>query len=286
MIDDRHGRPDSKVHGPLSEADGRPAAYGFAATEEGRQTIAALRRAIDREVFPLYMNASALPDADPDPYAYLGEALFRALLAEDRMAFERLERRLIEEPLPVDVLDREVVQPVAKRLGESWCDDSLDFASVTLAASRLQAALPALLRSAAKPRGEGRRTRAPAILLCRVQGDEHTLGLPLLAARFEAEGWEVAGGLALESGEALLAAVAARRFDAVGIAIGSYRGEAHLRETIEALRARSANPDLAILLGGAAVSTRPDDFEDYGADGVCVDVESALSAAGKALSEG
>lgn len=74
--------------------------------------------------------------------------------------------------MPVESLYLDLLAPAARHLGELWCADACDFASVTLALGRLQKVMHQLspaFEGDVQHREHGRRA-----LLVPVPGEQHT----------------------------------------------------------------------------------------------------------------
>jgi methanogenic corrinoid protein MtbC1 len=156
-----------------------------------------------------------------------------------------------------------LLAPAARQLGELWEDDERDFTEVTLGLAELHKILHVLpsmseLHEQYVPNGL-------SILLMPSPGDQHTLGLAMVAEFFQRDGWAVDGGtFAAADNPALL--VKAKHYDAVGFSLATGLGFNRLKECISAIR-QSVSPDkLCIIVGGPYFATNPDKVSLVGAD--------------------
>jgi methanogenic corrinoid protein MtbC1 len=115
-------------------------------------------------------------------------------------------------------------------------------------------------------------------------GEQHALGLGMVADHFRRDGWEVcmatcptkADGSA---GEDPLRRVHDEWFDVIGMSVGSARNVAAARDQISALRRRSRNRAVGVLIGGAQAQSDPGLREAVGADAVAGGAAGAPAAA-------
>ncbi len=167
----------------------------------------------------------------------------------------------------------------ARDLGQSWDRDEMNFLDVTIAMERLQS----LVRQYSEARPDAQCDDDKRIVLAGADGEQHFLGLMILADSFRDAGWSVAGGAHLSAGPELLAMVTKRSFDAVGLSAGSEGTARGLADIIEPLRHNSRNPAIAILVGGAGFACHPGLSSEIGADGEAATPAEAIAAAGRHL---
>lgn len=200
---------------------------------------------------------ACLLDRDPKAYHHLMDE------------FERLEcsaATFLEGP----------VRDLAERIGELWTMEAAGFFEVTLAVARLQTFVWELIR---RPSPELDRTgQGNRILLARMKGEEHTLGLLVVAACFQENGWEIVGGVDLETGPHVLDAVSHERFDAFGISISASCNIPALKGFVAEVRDAASNPAMAICLGGPDAMLRIAAYRTVGADIIATDALSAVRA--------
>jgi MerR family transcriptional regulator, light-induced transcriptional regulator len=191
------------------------------------------------------------------------DAFVEALVVEDDERIEQLIQRMRQRAVPVSAVFVDLLAPAARRLGEMWEQDRVDFATATVSLGRLQRLMrqlsPDFGREVEHPY-HGRR-----VLLTQPESDQHMFGLSMVAEFFRREGWDVLGGVA-GLGVEPVAWVRRDWFDVIGFSIGSESALGWLRDTIAAVRLASRNPMLVVLVGGPLFSNHPDRVAEVGAD--------------------
>lgn len=190
------------------------------------------------------------------------QALYEACLAGGDAASRVIGDWLLGGIDPEDAY-LEGIAPVARTLGQAWCDDRLDFAEVTLGSMRLQQLLlewsPAFV-------AHGRQDDAGRCALLLTEfGTQHTLGAVMLGDFFTRAGWRVLTPLA-DGPQDPLRQLASDWVDLLALSVSSDRQLVPLRGWIQSARAASANPRLAVMVGGPMAALHPDLARALGAD--------------------
>lgn len=182
-----------------------------------------------------------------------------------------LARGVSVESIMVDLL-----APSARRLGELWEDDECDFVDVTMGLWRLQEVMreialgsPSLVRFF---------SAAPSVLFTPMPGDNHSFGALMVEEIFARSGWQSEVLFKPERQE-LLAIVAERSLDLVGLTLSCESPTGTVAELIAAIRAVSPNTETRVIIGGPMVNAEPDLVALVGADGTASDARSALALA-------
>ena len=234
-------------------------------------TFAVLARTIQNEIIPRLMMAHRTPSecAMPNlviPYSVTASDVdnFVNLLLEGRQA-EGLD--WIEEArgkgVSIESIFLNLLAPAARQLGELWEEDERDFTEVTLGLAELHKILHMLpsmseLHKQYVPNGL-------TILLMPSPGDQHTLGLAMVAEFFQRDGWAVDGGtFAAADNPALL--VKAKHYDAVGFSLATGLGFNRLQDCISAIRKTASPNKLCIIVGGPFFVENQDKVSLVGAD--------------------
>jgi methanogenic corrinoid protein MtbC1 len=201
------------------------------------------------------------------------EELSQMLLNGEMSASKSYLRTLIEEGVSVEQIYLDLLQPIARRLGVCWENDSLDFATITLAVWHINQLMyylsPEFLQN---PVGQGK--SKGKILLFPSLGSQHTLGLFMLAEFFRKSGWEVFADPAL-SEQDIFSTIEERDFHIVGISIGSYDQKASTKKLISDIR-RIYGPALKIIIGGPLAFCENNLFREVKADGQAADAREAV----------
>jgi len=183
---------------------------------------------------------------------------------------------LMQAGVDVETVYLELLAPAARQLGAWWDQDACDFVDVTMGLWRLQEivhALSALVPgTAVLPGAERRALFSPA------PGEQHGLGALIVEEFFRRAGWQTWSAPALDESE-LVALVAGRSFDLVGLTVSVERHVAPLARTIAAVRRASHNPQVLIMVGGRVFTERPELADEIGADGTAADGQHAVQVA-------
>ncbi len=234
-------------------------------------TVAVLARTIQNEIIPRLMMAHRTPSecAMPNlviPYTISASDVtnFVGLLLEGRQS-DGLD--WIDEArgkgVSIESIFLNLLAPAARQLGELWEDDERDFTEVTLGLAQLHKILHLLpsmseLHKQYVPNGL-------TILLMPSPGDQHTLGLAMVAEFFQREGWAVDGGT-FEASDNPALLVKAKRYDAVGFSLATGLGFTRLQDCISAIRKTVSPSKLCIIVGGPFFTSNPEKVSEVGAD--------------------
>ncbi len=212
---------------------------------------------------PMPVTRLSAPDID---------AFVRALTSADEGLAERTVREWLSAGVPIERLYLELFAPAAARLGELWDDDACDFLQVTDALGRIHRVLHLLEPVWLSP-APGANRAGRALLACPA-GEQHTLGLFLVADFFARDGWDVLVGPPLDR-VGLLDAVHEQHIDVVGFSVGCATRLPRLAHDIAHLRRASRNPDVLVLVGGPPFTRDPGLVARVGADGTAATADAA-----------
>lgn len=264
--------------------------------EPGRSNHAAvLASAVERELIPrLIAQSMAQPPLGPSDRPDGAHALdaaaaaspagrpataevevFTAMVLQGQN--DRIEAFLLErhaQGMSSSVLLRDLLVPVARRLGQLWEADACHFTDVTVGVARLHQAMrdgPWALGASAALSGPG---DAPRILLAAAPGSQHTFGLSMVAEYFYHDGWDVSADFATT-----VSAVGHRSarewFDVVGFSLGSEELLPALARAIAEVRRNSLNTAARIIIGGPLFVVKPELSAHLDADACVTDGERA-----------
>ena len=234
-------------------------------------TVAVLARTIQSEIIPRLMMAHRTPPecAMPNlviPYNITSTDVtnFVGLLLEGRQN-DGLDwiNETRTKGVSIESIFLNLLAPAARQLGELWEDDERDFTEVTLGLAELHKILHLLpsmseLHKQYVPNGL-------TILLMPSPGDQHTLGLAMVAEFFQRDGWAVDGGtFAASDNPALL--VKAKHYDAVGFSLATGLGFNRLQDCISDIRKTVSPNKLCIIVGGPYFAANQDKVSLVGAD--------------------
>jgi methanogenic corrinoid protein MtbC1 len=224
---------------------------------------------------PINTDSADIPAAVADEFA-------AATLTEEVAPLLARVESLMARGASVEAIYLHLLAPAARRLGSWWDEDACDFVDVTMGLWRLQeivTALAALIPGVAVLDSAERRA-----LFSPAPGEQHGLGAIIVEEFFRRAGWQTWSAPALDEDE-LIALVAGREFDIVGLTVSVQRHAPPLERTINALRRASRNPDVRVLVGGRVFTDQPQLAEQIGADGTAADGQLAVALAEKLMME-
>lgn len=261
------------MSGPQSASSQDTAFNGSASvpSRAGRQR--AVPATISGLVFPPAQQALVEQAESVSPV--LGDFI-RALLSPDEDIAGHFVERLMEAGMTPQSLYEDCFTPAARILGEMWESDECSFYDVTVGAGRIQRMVRELssrfLAEQSFPGSAGR------ILLGCAPGDQHSLGVAILAEYFVRDGWDVHMTSGIGS-SGLLDRVRESDYNLLGFSVSVTDRASVLKREIQMVRQVSRNRDIRILVGGHVIATDPSWVRRMGADGFAVDAGSAVREA-------
>jgi MerR family transcriptional regulator, light-induced transcriptional regulator len=169
------------------------------------------------------------------------------------------------------------IPAAARRFGEAWMDDTMNFCDVTLATSRLQSLLHELTSGFFDE--ERRGTGEGTVLVVVPAGEQHMLGGLSLAWQLRRRGISVCLQMS-PSLAALRKLVENRRFDGAFVSVASDRHFDSLKTLVSALKGADSTSRLSVVVGGPVTTFDAPDIATVGADLVTSDVDAALERMG------
>lgn len=170
----------------------------------------------------------------------------------------------------------ELIAPAARRMGELWEMDKCDFTTVTIGTGHLQQLISQLTGTCPIKINYG--CKQKKAVFAPTRGEQHTLGLVMVAELFTHAGWDVCGGFPRASND-LNALVHDEWFDLIGLSVGSEVQLDLLREDVRSSRRASLNRAVVVMVGGPVFVAHPELAEQVGADATAVDGWQALAKA-------
>ena len=193
----------------------------------------------------------------------LVQAILRAVTSGDpQAALEALQPDLRRARVSQTDLVDIYIPAVARQLGCNWADDSAGFAEVSMGMARLQALVHQLSRSWSS--AEASAPDGATVLLVLPEGEQHSLGVQVLAGQMRRKGISVhiAMGQALP---ALHALVADRDFDCAMVSVACEDRVENCCKVVKCLR-QGSNGRLWVAVGGAVLDRVADLAARTGAD--------------------
>ncbi len=196
---------------------------------------------------------------------------FIALLrAGDKAAAAAFVQEVFEETSSRVALFADLIHPAQYEIGDLWYRGEISIADEHRATAIVEAITSALPPTPAP----GRSPRGPCVLAA-VGGEQHVVGLRLLAAALEDDGWTVTmlGGRTPTSG--LMEVVRKERPKFVGLSAAYLPQTASLKAAIEDIKKLR----VPVLVGGPAFNRNESLWTRVGADGHGADVRVAVALA-------
>jgi methylmalonyl-CoA mutase cobalamin-binding subunit len=170
-----------------------------------------------------------------------------------------------------EALFTQLLAPAARQLGDLWVSDDVTFLQVTTAVSRLQRLLFELCRTSDPIDAD-----APRVLLSVTPGEQHTMGMHMVACGLRRTGAQVQC-LVPSSVADIECAVRGNSFDLIGFSLGSESQLDRLAAVIESVRAAARQSSVTIVVGGAVVANGAHIAARSGADRVVRDVTEVIA---------
>ncbi len=170
--------------------------------------------------------------------------------------------------IALDTLCNDVLAPVARRLGDLWTEDFCSFAEITDSLGHLHRILRDIhpeFPNATAPTAKARR-----VLLAAASGEQHTLGLAMVAAYFRGSGWNVQSKLRSPK-NVVPDKVRTETFDVIGYLVSSDRLLGVLASDIVAMPRATRNSKIVVLVGGHLFVENPALVSAVGADATALD---------------
>jgi methanogenic corrinoid protein MtbC1 len=280
----------------LFAAHVRHAATHFTARHPSREVVdmafRALRDVLDRElptqaraVVDRYL-AKAMPNVSEAPAslppgtrqsedeARLATSYLIALLEGDQQKAISLILDAAENGWSTTKLYLSVLGPAQRDLGQMWLADEINIADEHFATTTTKRVISMLHSREQLAVWNGRTVLAAAVV-----GNQHDVGLQIVANVFEAAGWRAISLGANVPIPDLINAVDVFQVDLLLLSAATTGHLKVLRDSILAVRKSASTNQIRILVGGAALTELTDPASEYGADGYAADAAQALRQA-------
>jgi len=277
------------VDNPLDISALGTTARADAGSNEAERQRLRLERIIQNEIVPRLMLSHRAGPVPPSIVAAVARELsdddvtsfVAAIRGQDDGLAVQYVRDLVASGTSVDAIYIDLLAPTARRLGTLWEADECDFVEVTVAMGRIQRMLRELSQTFVTE--QHRETVTGHALMTCVPGEQHTLGVIIVAEFLLRDGWRVLVGAPWTESD-LMAMVSSEHFDVIGFSIGCENRLSALKREIGRLRNASRNPNVKVMVGGKVFIDEPDMVSRVGADAYAVDAREAPRIARALLS--
>jgi methanogenic corrinoid protein MtbC1 len=239
-----------------------------------------LRLAITRQVVPRLIGRTVGGNPGkvlPCESAIL--ALAGHVLEESIEPARELLRTQLRAGVRTEDLYLHLIAPVARLLGRHWESDTCDYVEVTWGVGQLHQ----LLREHPLSRPSPGSVSVGQILLCPMPGEQHILGLAMVAEFLLQAGWRVQRQDFANQAQALMW-IKKHPVDVAAISVGHSDDLPLLAEFSRALRAASVNRNLVVLAGGAGLEKGGGSLSNLGLDAVALSASEVPDIAKRFLS--
>lgn len=219
----------------------------------------------------MFAGAPAVID-DQDVSGFVGQ-----ILGPDDQAATNTVRSMMDRGVAVDAIYLDLLAPAARQLGFMWEDDECSFIDVTLGMGRLQRVIRELSHVFQTESADDAQPVGHILLTC-LPGEQHTLGLIMVAEFLIRDGFKVYVGAPWSEAD-LLTLVSTEWFDVIGFSAGCESRLSALKREIHRIRGSSRNPDIRVLVGGQVFSLDEALVERVGADGWARDASACTTVA-------
>ena len=169
-----------------------------------------------------------------------------------------------------------VMQPALYRIGVLWQENKLSMVQEHLATAVVQSVMTSALLRTSAPAAIGRR-----VVLAAVAGNQHLLGLRMVADAFQLAGWDVDYLGANVPTTMLVEQVAASAPDLLGLSVAFAHQLPEVNATLAQLRARCGDATPPVLIGGVAIRQFELLARSLGASAFGLDADAAVAEASR-----
>lgn len=230
---------------------------------------------VNRVVFQALSTLAPAGLGDPlkrKPLESYTSQMFDAVLAPDPAALSDTVKGMRRARITSATIAEIYVPSVARRLGDGWVADELNFGAVTIGSARLQGLLWKLEKDWAVPIRE--RTNTPPAYLVGVQkGNQHTLGATILAGQLRHRGMSVNLDLELTP-ERLAGHVINQQLSGILLSAAGCDDLASLKEVVDMCHHHSRGTP--VIVGGSILEVAENIQQHTGADLVTASIHDVL----------
>lgn len=243
---------------------------------DGTVVAAALHTARDQ-----FLAAGNTPMKPPTPPAAWPEAgpFEAALLAGHQREALAVVNHCIDDGHSLVEVEMHVIQPALYQIGEKWQANQVTVAQEHMATAIVQSVMTMGLLRSPPPALINKR-----ILLACVSGNNHDIGLRMVADAFQLGGWDVQYLGANVPTPALIAQAVEWKPDLVGLSVSFPQQLPAVKAIIAQLAARFDSARPAVIIGGLAINRFNRLAGVVGADACMANAQAALASANSMVS--
>ena len=241
------------------------------APAEGAVVVKALQAARIK-----FVESCTLAPAPPTPpEAWPEAAAFEAaLLAGNQREALKVVNQCFDEGCNLVDVELHVIQPALYAVGDKWQANQVTVAQEHIATAIVQSVMTVALLRSPPPSPIDKR-----VLLACVEGNNHAVGLRMVADAFLLSGWEVQYLGANVPTRALVQQVFEWKPDLVGLSVSFPQQLRVVKDVIGGLLERLGTARPAVIVGGLAINRFNQLADAVGADASSTDAQAAVDSA-------
>lgn len=244
---------------------------------EGAVVAAALRQA--RMMFESKANQGFVAPAPPLAWPEAAE-FQQAILAGKQFDAIAIMQRSLDAGAGLVEFELHVIQPALYAIGELWQTNQVSVAQEHMATAIVHSVMSMGLLRAPPPATNNRR-----VLLACVEGNQHAVGLRMVADSFMLSGWDVQYLGANVPTAALVQQVEQSKPQLVGLSVSFAHQMPTVKSVIQRLTDKLGASRPSVIIGGLAVNHFAPIVQMVGADSHAADAKAAVDSASLVLGE-
>lgn len=261
---------------------GVPAGHLALSLEWLSDFFASAMETVDAQIVVTALNHTKLrfleaDDALPAIYATMPrawpecDAFESALLAGDRHGARSLFGNCLDQGHSLVDAEMHMIQPALYAIGKKWQNNQVTVAQEHLATAIAQAVMSQALATCEAPPSNGR-----TVVLACVDGNNHTVGLQMVADAFQLSGWEVQYLGANVPTRALLDHLNQVKPDLLGLSVSFAQQLRVVKDVMARLAQANGNARVPVIVGGLAINQFDRLAGQLGADSWSPDARAAV----------
>ncbi|MFM7385720.1 MAG: B12-binding domain-containing protein [Betaproteobacteria bacterium] len=182
------------------------------------------------------------------------DGFIELLLSNNQPSLIASIETMLEAGHPLELIYSEVLTAAARRLGEKWLRDELNFSEVTIATWQIEQVLHHFHQAFENSRR--RHMSKASILISMMPGDQHSLGAKMLSAFFRKEHWE-ATLLQPQSLQAIHDEIIASKPSLIAITVSQLESLEQVKLLLKLIRQQPALRSMPWMIGGRVINEHP-----------------------------
>jgi methanogenic corrinoid protein MtbC1 len=224
-----------------------------------------------RETSPSHLDSAA-------PLYSLTKKYLDALLAGEKQTASRLILDAVEKGTSIKDIYLEVFQRSQYEIGRLWCMNK-----ISVAQEHYSSAATQLIMSQLYPHIFASKKIGRGLVAACVNSELHEIGIRMVADFFEIAGWDTYYMGANTPDSSIIQAIERTKPHILALSATMPFHQSNLKRTIATVRASDPDDRVKIIVGGHALNTSKELWQQLGADGYASNAEEAVIVADKFL---